>query len=374
MSVSPETGLVRELRDAYMREGRLFSAHLDLLYQCDLDCEHCYLDDKATHNQPTAFWLDVVDQLGDMGVFRLTISGGELFVRKDAMAVIERASERGMVLEVKSHGGTITKEMAQALAPLNIASVDVSYYSHRAEIHDTITRRPGSHAATRAGIAVLVEAGVSTRASIIVMERNAADLEETLRDVESMGANPQCTVNMQTAQSGADFPLALGVMPGQMDVSRALLRMDEQAGHCDGSAGDWDTRGICGAGHAAIYIHPEGMVWPCITWAEELGDLSKGDRIEDIWRHSPTLLRIRGYRNGDRATCGSCGLKDGCSYCPGESFQSSGSALEGAPSICDKTYAHASAIARTHGLAPPPEPAGHGGNPFRVLLPAAQRL
>lgn len=373
MSARPATGLASELRAAYMKEGRLFSAHLDLLYQCDLDCEHCYLDDKATHNKPTAFWLDVVDQLGDMGVFRLTISGGELFVRKDALEVLERASERGMVLELKSHGGTITKELAQALAPLNIAFVDVSYYSHRAEIHDTITRRPGSHAATRAGIAALVEAGVSTRASVVVMELNAGDLEETLRDVESMGAWPECTVNMLPAQSGATFPLELGITPDQMDISRSVLRMDEQDGHCEGSNGPWAARSICGAGHARLYIHPEGTVWPCIAWPEELGDLSKGDRIEDIWNHSPILHRIRGHRNGDRATCGSCGLKEGCSYCPGESYRSSGSELEEATSICDTTYAHASAFARARDLAPPPEPAGYGGSPFRVILPAARR-
>ena len=200
MIAPQETGLVHELRTAYAREGRLFSVHLDLLYQCDLDCEHCYLDDKVTHNQPTAFWLDVVDQLADMGIFRMTVSGGELFLRKDAIEILKRASDRGIVLELKTHGGTITDDLARALAPLHIAYIDLSYYSHRAEVHDAITRRPGSHEATRRAIETLVAHGVSTRATNTVMSRNAADLQATIDDVFSLGAWPVSSVNMLTAQ------------------------------------------------------------------------------------------------------------------------------------------------------------------------------
>ena len=81
-------GLHRELRRAYAQAGMLYELHLDLLYQCDLDCEHCYLDDKSRRILPTDFWRDVIDQAADLQVASLLLSGGEIFLRKDLVDLI----------------------------------------------------------------------------------------------------------------------------------------------------------------------------------------------------------------------------------------------------------------------------------------------
>ena len=53
---------------AYRASGQLFEAHCDLLYPCDLDCEHCYLDEKARPQRSTAYWKDVFRQLAEQQV------------------------------------------------------------------------------------------------------------------------------------------------------------------------------------------------------------------------------------------------------------------------------------------------------------------
>ena len=45
MSAEP-TGMDGRLKSFYTSTGRLMTVHLDILYACDLDCYHCYLDNK----------------------------------------------------------------------------------------------------------------------------------------------------------------------------------------------------------------------------------------------------------------------------------------------------------------------------------------
>ena len=145
-------GLYQEARRDYAVHGMLFDVHIDLLYQCDLDCQHCYLDDKSPHLQPTSFWLGVLDQLAEMQVFSVIISGGEIFLRPDLLEIVAHARSLGIFVQLKSHGGAIDSDVVSELVRLGVTSIAISYYSTDAAIHDGITRRPGSHAKTLAAI------------------------------------------------------------------------------------------------------------------------------------------------------------------------------------------------------------------------------
>ena len=84
--------VLTQVISAYRASGKLFEAHCDLLYPCDLDCEHCYLDDKARPQRSTQFWKGVFDQLADQQVMLLHLSGGEVFLRKDLFELIEHTT------------------------------------------------------------------------------------------------------------------------------------------------------------------------------------------------------------------------------------------------------------------------------------------
>ena len=118
------------VRRAYEAANQVVSAHCDLLYQCDLDCEHCYLDDKKLHILPTAFWKDVFDQLADLGVLVLLISGGEAFLRKDLFELLDHAKAQGLLVALNTHGGWLTESSAQRLRQTSVFQVQLSYYSH----------------------------------------------------------------------------------------------------------------------------------------------------------------------------------------------------------------------------------------------------
>ena len=63
---------------------------------------HCYLDDRTKPGPSKETWLDVLDQLYEMGVFSLMLSGGEVFLRQDIWEILERIKKYRFQVKVKT--------------------------------------------------------------------------------------------------------------------------------------------------------------------------------------------------------------------------------------------------------------------------------
>lgn len=352
-------GMNGAVRSAYHQAGMLFELHLDLLYQCDLDCAHCYLDDKAKRLLPTSFWRDVIDQAAELQVFTLLLSGGEIFLRRDLLDIVAHARSRGLFVHLKSHGGHIDADVARKLGDLGVSSVWVSYYAADAEVHDAITTRPGSHAATRAAMIHLRDAGVPVIAACAVMQHNRDHWRGVLRECEELGVFVRLNGELYAAHSGAQFPRDIALaLEDQVAVEAAQL--DRQGEGCEvpSASNAWGAEKNCAAGHLALYVSPEGDVTPCVTWPEPFGNLARGDRLADLWRSSPRLTAIRAMRKADRAICASCAVRDDCDFCAGQAWTGHRDANRPVEALCLSTRARTLAKAARLGLPEPPMPAG----------------
>ena len=92
----------------------------------------------------TAEIKSVLDQLADAGVFFLTFSGGEVFLRRDFLELVAYARRLLFNVKVKTNAAMIREPEARKLRELGIENIQISVYSHRPEVHDAITKLPGS--------------------------------------------------------------------------------------------------------------------------------------------------------------------------------------------------------------------------------------
>ena len=93
----------------------------------------------------TAEIKDALRQLADAGTFFLSISGGEPLLRRDCFEILEYARELAFQRQAQDQrGDDWNAEEAARLKKLGIEQVQISIYSHRPEIHDAITKLPGS--------------------------------------------------------------------------------------------------------------------------------------------------------------------------------------------------------------------------------------
>ena len=351
------TGLYQEARRDYAAHGLLFDVHIDLLYQCDLDCQHCYLDDKSPSLQPTSFWKDVLSQLAHRQVFSVILSGGEIFLRPDLLEIISHARQMGLYVQLKSHGGAIDAQVAEELVRLGVSSVAISYYSTEPEVHDAITRRPGSHSKTLAAIEILAESPVHVLVSCSVMKSNRSGIDLLEKQMSELGVPVSFDGLIRVAQSGDRDPLATSLDADELVELSSKQQNDNEACLPSAATTDWNSKKNCTAGHISLYIDPEGIVNPCVAWPEPLGDL-KSECFDDIWLRSARLREIQSMRRKERETCQSCAIKESCDYCAGQSFLDSGEPNEPSPVICRSNWARAKAEAIARGLPEPPRPPG----------------
>src|SRR5439155_12116946 len=136
--------LMDTMNQRAMELGVPFAVHFDVTYRCNERCIHCYLDHDDHGEMTTAEIKGLLDQMADAGVFFLILSGGEIFMRKDLFEIVEHARKLLFSVKLKTNAVMIRKAKAERLAALGIESVQISVYSHRADVHDAITKLPGS--------------------------------------------------------------------------------------------------------------------------------------------------------------------------------------------------------------------------------------
>lgn len=149
------------------------SAHLDITWLCNERCAHCYLDHNGNDEMSTAEIKDVIRQLEEAGTLFLSISGGEPLLRRDCFEILEYARERRFNVKLKTNAVMIGAREAARLKQFGIEQVQISIYSDRPEIHDAITKLPGSLRRSLEAIRRLKAEGVKVSITNVLMKQNA---------------------------------------------------------------------------------------------------------------------------------------------------------------------------------------------------------
>src|SRR3984893_15083245 len=94
------------------------SVQLDLTYRCNERCVHCYLDHDDHGEMTTAEIKHLLDEMAEAGVFILTLSGGEIFLRKDFFDILEYARDLTFCIKLKTNAVLIREEQAARIRDL----------------------------------------------------------------------------------------------------------------------------------------------------------------------------------------------------------------------------------------------------------------
>ena len=318
------------------------SVHVDLTYRCNERCEHCYLDHEDHGELTFAEICSVLDQLAAAGTLFLTLSGGEALLRRDFFDILAYARSLQFCVRVKTNGVLVRAEQAERLRALGVHEVQVSLYSHRAEVHDRITKLPGSFARSVEGIAAMKAHGLRVVVANVLMKGNFQDYAGVRALAESLGAECTTDPTVTPRMDGDRSLLALGVSADQL---RDVFHDPDLVGPVDAAcavpsaedAEDVSDALPCSAGHSACYVSPYGDVFPCVQFPLPTGNVRE-QKFLDIWRHSPAFADVRSIRVGDLSTCTQCSHVGSCTRCPGLAYMEG--SMRGPSSLdCAKSFA-----------------------------------
>jgi radical SAM protein with 4Fe4S-binding SPASM domain len=335
------SGLMEEVTAKALKLNIPLSVQLDLTYRCNERCVHCYLDHED-HGEITTFEVKrLLDEMADAGVFILTLSGGEIFVRKDFFEILEYARQLMFCVKLKTNALLIREKEAQRIKELGVQSVQISIYSHRAEVHDGITLVPGSLNRSINAIRFLKSQGLKVIIANVLMMQNLSDYPGVRALAVELGV--ECTLDptITPMMDGNRAPLSLGIGHAEL---KEVFRDPKLVGNTDEfcatpgapPAGDLESL-PCSAGHTACYVSPYGDVYPCVQFPLPTGNI-RHERFIDIWRDSRSMNEVRSITVKDLNTCSQCSHATTCSRCPGLAFME-GNMRGPSSQDCEKSYA-----------------------------------
>ena len=317
------------------------SVQLDLTYRCNERCVHCYLDHDDHGEMTTAEIKHLLDEMADAGVFILTLSGGEIFLRKDFFEILEHARRLMFCVKLKSNAVLVREREAARLRDLNIESIQVSIYSHRPEVHDAITLIPGSLKRSLDAIRYLKSEGLKVIIANVLMTQNMQDYPGVRALAKELGVEFTLDPTVTPMMDGNRSTVGLGV---GHNVLHQVFRDTSLVGDIDEfcaippAAGEDDLESTpCSAGHTACYVSPYGDVFPCVQFPLPTGNV-RTQRFIDIWRHSDQMNEVRSIRLKDLTTCTSCTHVSNCTRCPGLAFME-GNMRGPSTQDCEKSFA-----------------------------------
>ncbi len=341
--------------------------------KCNLHCKYCFYDDdmKQRKDLPLEEWLLFFKELGKLAVHSVTLSGGELFVRKDLWEMIDSIIENKMRYSILSNGTLINErtidkfQTGKRFKRLN--SIQVSIDGSCAEIHDK-SRDRGSFEKAIKGLTLLKDNNFPVTVRTTIDRYNVNDLDNIARllledirlpsfgtnDAMPMGAGcfnqEEITLTSRQqyqailklaelqkkykgriqAQAG---PLAKWYGYHEMEKAKKLGKAtDKRMGFLT----------ACGGVFNKLAVHHDGVIIPCnMLAALELGRINK-DLIIDIWKNNITLKALRDRRKipmTEVKGCEDCEWAPYCNgSCPGLAYDMTGDFNRANPHDCYRKF------------------------------------
>ena len=145
----------------------------------------------------------------------------------------------------------------------------MSIYSHRAQVHDGITKVAGSLNRSLAAIRFLKARGLRVLIANVLMRQNAADYPGVQALARELGV--ECTIDptITPKMDGDTSVVALRVPRTELlRVFTDRTLVGEAAGPLPPAA--FDSSALddvpCSAGHTSCYISPYGDIYPCVQF------------------------------------------------------------------------------------------------------------
>ncbi len=310
----------------------LFSALIELTYRCNLDCFFCY-NDVGLAGEPLADeeYFRFFEDLAQMQVMNLTLSGGEPLAHPSFLALGRKARELGFVVRIKSNGHALRGRLAERLREeVDPFLIEVSLHGARGETHDRQTRVAGSFSRLMENLPELVSLGLRVKLNATLTRWNEPEAEAMFELADRLGLQMSFTPTVTPRDDGDMDPLS--VTASDEAVRRLFRLLDERepdapdtpAETCGGTP---TIHKNCGAGASGIAVDPYGNVYPCIQWRRSLGNLHE-QSIRDIWHSSPVLGEVRRLNAAAKVKVDGLGeAGHGMSHCMGLSEEKTGDPL-----------------------------------------------
>lgn len=327
-------------------KSHIFSLLIELTYSCSEKCIHCYNPGATRNDNEQNYrhikneldfdeYVRIIDEFYDLGLIRVTLSGGDPFSKPIVWDIMKYLYEKDIVFDVYTNGQRLLGQET-ILANLFPCSVGFSIYSDIPEIHDSITRIPGSLNKTLTVLDRIFNSSIPIQIKCCLMHQNCKSYRGVAKIADKYSAAFQVDCNIFDSVDGDSCASKyLRLSPEEM---RLVLRDNDLLTYVGPELEDFGSRNlprdknVCAAGFSSFCLTPDGRITLCPSFPSSIGNL-RTNTVKEILQ-SPELKWWRNIKWSDYTDCGT---KDYCSYCapcPGLNFSANGNPLKPSENNC----------------------------------------
>lgn len=302
----------------------------EITLSCSFSCRYCGSSGgRARENElTTAECLNVADQLSGLGCQRVSLIGGEVFMRKDWKQIVGRLIENRIRVNIITNGFLFADAILSDLKELGIESVSVSI-DGPPEIHDRY-RQEGSFIRAIDAVGRLCDAGIPAS---VISTLNSENVKELPALLEILKKYPVYAWQLQACSPMGNA--AKMNVPYAFDPCEVISFVEENMNKVDFALGVADNIGYftpsegylrgsgksyaefpgCSAGISAVGIDSAGNVRGCESLYDDMfieGNLRERT-LYDIWNDPEAFAYNRKFRK--ELLTGKCAECDMGIYC-----------------------------------------------------------
>lgn len=338
-----------------MQVNQPIYACLELLPLCNMNCDMCYvrLNQKELKERgrlrTVDEWLDLAEQMKEMGTLFVLLTGGEPLLYPDFKRVYQTLIEIGMIVTINTNGTLLDEEWADFFGRYKPRRINVTIYGSDDLTYQKLCHYTGGFQKAIHGIKLLKKKGVAVKINGSLTTVNMAQMD----DIYKIGKILDCPVHIDTymvsciRERNKSFHSEIRLSPEKAAVSniQALQKemsnkdfqkyIEETIFQIENSERDYDRTMSCLAGKCSFAVNWQGEMRPCLTFTNlstfpfEVGVKKAWDQLVDL--SSQLFLNEK---------CSKCKLRTICKTCVASAFCETG-AFDGISPYhchCAETY------------------------------------
>lgn len=298
---------------------------------CNLQCVHCYASSgKAYKNELDIRQIEtrIIKPAADLGTKYVTFTGGEPFMRKDFLKIIEITRAHGIEVSIATNGVMLDDRTIAVLHDYHVARVQISIEGSTARLNDKIRGFGVFEKLTKQVIPQLLNANLFVAISFTPTSKNIFDIKGMADMCAKLGVPSLSIRRFSNTGRAVENTLSMAIDQGKIIANTIFNLKKEYAGVVNISSGDptvmlsnpnidnyvnGNYLSGCTAGITSLAIDSVGNIKPCTKANLFLGNVIT-DNLSLVWNTNEILLKLRDRKNLI-GKCGGCKYKMLCGGC-----------------------------------------------------------
>ncbi len=343
------------------------SFDLEVTARCNNNCRHCYInlppgDQAALQDELTLEEISLIaDQAVSLGSLWCLITGGEPLLRNDFPDLYLMLKSKGLLVSVFTNACLVKNKHIELFMKYPPREIEVTVYGVTRETYEKVTRVPGSFAAFRRGLDLLLDGGVKVNLKAMALRSNMHELPAIARFCRErtkdffrfdpmlnlrFDGNEQRNRDIRAERLSVQEIIA--IEQADPERSAAVKKTCAMLEAAIPEAGQGRHLFQCHAGAESFAVSCNGLFRLCPSlWQRDcLYDLRRGTLAEAWLDFTPRIRAITTDNADFHETCRLCPLMNMCHWCPAHAHLECGRMDERCDYFCRVAHARAEAFGK----------------------------